>query len=359
MIDDNEMDLLMNMVPEKEEYEKVPRFDIAPLTETYDGEYDPSNITTHVPTFLREVDAVSDGGFPKGEISVVMGESGFGKTTFALNTATKQAQKNYKTLFLSMEMRNVRVIPRVLAMISNTEEYSWRLKNIAKLENFANKKEEGLKIIQKYLGDNLYLYDKKEPLENIIEILHWAHAEGFDIVYVDNWQLMTSNSIKGMDKTQLNEKMAENLREVVRTLNLSLVMLSQVTKGQNNKKENKTKFGEKIREDSGLVLSLYAPPEDEGPSNDVICYIHKNRYGKAGDEYTYVFHREKQRFDNYHYRVLPEYNQRDIPPTEELVIAGLDFNEFTTQINEYVANEEVIPAIDDNQWDVFKGEFDF
>lgn len=64
------------------------------------------------------LDAVSNGGWHPGELIVLAGEPGIGKTSLALNFASTAAQKGTKTLYLSTEMNSEQLIKNLISQAS-------------------------------------------------------------------------------------------------------------------------------------------------------------------------------------------------------------------------------------------------
>lgn len=93
--------------------------DISPLSQVLaradavaDGARSPDTIATGFPS----VDRVLGGGLRRGDLVVVGGDVGSGKSAFALAVAMRAAQTGLKVIFLSGEMSTDRLLERALAI---------------------------------------------------------------------------------------------------------------------------------------------------------------------------------------------------------------------------------------------------
>ncbi len=62
-----------------------------------------ASVEDTVPSRCESLDALLGGGFPAGEITVVYGEAGTGKTTLAIQTAIEAARRGSKVLFIDAD----------------------------------------------------------------------------------------------------------------------------------------------------------------------------------------------------------------------------------------------------------------
>ena len=93
--------------------------DISPLTKVLaradavaDGAQSPDTIATGFPS----LDRVLGGGMRRGDLVVLGGDVGSGKSAFALAVALRAAQQRHRAMFFSGEMSTERLLERVLAI---------------------------------------------------------------------------------------------------------------------------------------------------------------------------------------------------------------------------------------------------
>ena len=93
--------------------------DISPLSQVLaradavaDGAQSPDTIATGFPS----LDRMLGGGMRRGDLIVVGGDVGSGKSAFALAVALRAAQRRLRVIFLSGEMSTERLLERVLAI---------------------------------------------------------------------------------------------------------------------------------------------------------------------------------------------------------------------------------------------------
>ncbi len=67
------------------------------------------------------------GGYNEGDLIVIAGRPGMGKTAIALTLTKDFAKHNYKALFLSLEMSNDQLAKRYISLIGDIE--NWKIRN--------------------------------------------------------------------------------------------------------------------------------------------------------------------------------------------------------------------------------------
>ena len=93
--------------------------DISPLTKVLaraDAVADGAQSPDTVPTGFPSLDRMLGGGLRRGDLIVLGGDVGSGKSAFALAVALRVAQARHKAIFYSGEMSTERLLERVLAI---------------------------------------------------------------------------------------------------------------------------------------------------------------------------------------------------------------------------------------------------
>jgi|TARA_Y100000034_G_scaffold137035_1_gene219008 replicative DNA helicase len=95
-------------------------FDLSELLEsTYDSIVNPKVL---IPFGYKSLDRIA-GGMTRGEITVVGGRPGHGKTTFVINLVYKLLEGGYKVLMLNREMKNSEVMKKLTTLSSGSLSY--------------------------------------------------------------------------------------------------------------------------------------------------------------------------------------------------------------------------------------------
>lgn len=189
-------------------------------------------------THLNEFDRLIGGGLVKGQVILIGGEPGVGKSTLLLEIASRLSGEG-KTLYVSAEES-----PQQIRLRAN------RIKG-------AN-------------CDNIYVIDE-EKVENIFEIIQ---SENFKFIFIDSIQVMTSSAAEGTKGSVLSVRScADYLTQIAKALGVVVFIVGHVTKSG-------AIAGPKLLEhivDSVLYF------EGETTSNYRILRSMKNRFGPTGD----------------------------------------------------------------------------
>jgi ATP:corrinoid adenosyltransferase len=268
------------------------KFEFKSISDKFTDKYNKNNMTKSIPTGFKEYDEILEGGFKVSETNIIAADSGVGKTTTALNCAVRQARLGYKVLFLSLEMKEEKLYERILAILFEDKVWKWKLEFTGELDDdaFKKKQEAAKKAIDRELKGNLYIEDKKYTAKEIIEIIKEANNQGFDIIYCDNYQIITS----GMKHEQI-VSISEEIRETVRETNLAFVHLSQITMNGPDPAYAGIHNGHKLKHDCANLTVIYRKFEVLSKEEikdgvkpkmlpDIYFYIQKNRYGRNAVE---------------------------------------------------------------------------
>ncbi len=191
-----------------------------------------------IPTGLGEFDRLLGGGLVGGEVVLVGGAPGVGKSTLLLEVSASLSTKE-KTLYVSAEESPEQVSLR-----------AQRLKNSA--------------------SDNLYIVGE-DNLENIYE---YIKNEKFRFVVIDSIQVVYSNSYEG-SKGSISQirGCADYLTQIAKTLGVVIFVVGHITK-------EGAIAGPKLLEHIVDAVFYF---EGESLSNYRILRSSKNRFGSTGD----------------------------------------------------------------------------
>lgn len=255
-----------------------------------------------VPTGFSDLD-VKTTGFQAGDLVIIAGRPGMGKTSFALNMMRNAAiDSNKKIGFFSLEMANNQLAMRLLCAEARVDSNLVRSGTLPKSQYRNLSLAVGpLSKADIYLDDTaalsiLELRAKARRLKNDVNI---------DMIIVDYLQLMQGP--KGVESRQQEiATISRSMKALAKELDIPIVALSQLSRAVEQRTGSKRPQLSDLREsgaieqDADVVLFLFRPwvysreDEDEGKAEIIIA---KQRNGPTGIiEATYI--NRYTRFEN-------------------------------------------------------------
>jgi len=288
------------VLPEIEKVEKL----VASAGET--------GMLTGLPTGFHWLDQLTS-GLQSGELNVVAGRPGMGKTSFALNIAEHVSQnRKVPVLVFSMEMSAHALVRRLLCSHARVDSQSVRRGQV-----YA---EDRSKLLQAaaVLNDLPIWIDESSrltPLElraRSRRVLGEARAtEG--LIIVDYLQLMDFRgegfTARVENRQQEITAISRSLKAMAKELNVPVLVLSQLSRAPERRGEfSKPRLSDlresgAIEQDADVVIFIYRDPKDaaggDGDQEGVVTRINiaKQRNGPTGS-FPLYFNRPYTRFDH-------------------------------------------------------------
>ena len=128
------------------------------------------------------------GGLRPGEVTVVTGPTGIGKTTFLCDYAVDLWSQGVRTLFASFELAPVRIFKTMLHQFSGRP--LWRFENHPEVDKW----------VDRFIRTNVMLFLRNEHFEGrsadfiLQAIRHQTQAGGIQHIIIDNLQFMIAAS---------------------------------------------------------------------------------------------------------------------------------------------------------------------
>ncbi|MBE6686491.1 MAG: replicative DNA helicase [Ruminococcaceae bacterium] len=243
---------------------------------------------TTVPTGFSGVDRLLV-GMGKSDMVLIGARPGMGKTSFALNIATKAAQRFRKegsdkcVCIFSLEMSNEQLVQRVIsseAMIDSTNLRSGSLS-----------KEEWAKLADtsSILSDLNILVDDTTGMTITGMKAKLRREKNVGMVIIDYLQLMQSD--RKIDN-RVNEigDISRNLKIMAKEFNVPVICCAQLSRGPEGRTDKKPMLSDlrdsgAIEQDADIVMFLYREEyyDKEKNQNTAKVIIAKNRHGGTGD----------------------------------------------------------------------------
>ena len=255
-----------------------------------------------VPSGFSDLD-VKTTGFQNGDLIIIAGRPGMGKTSFALNMMRNAAiDSNKKIGFFSLEMANDQLAMRLLCAEARVDS------NLVRSGNLPKSQYKNLSLAVGPLSKaDIYLDDT--PALSILELRAKARRlkndVDADMIIVDYLQLMQGP--KGLENRQQEiATISRSMKALAKELDVPIVALSQLSRAVENRTGSKRPQLSDLREsgaieqDADVVIFLFRPwvysneDEDEGKAEIIIA---KQRNGPTGTvEATYI--NRYTRFEN-------------------------------------------------------------
>jgi replicative DNA helicase len=228
-------------------------------------------------------------GFKDGDLIIVAGRPGMGKTTWALNIATNNILKGKVVLIFSLEMTNEQLIKKIVSSESGLSMKSLLTGNLT-----ANEWDRFNAFEKTLSGSNLYVYDKSpitiETLVNKTKAIQ--SIKDIDLIVVDYLQLlMTSNKApSNSDSRAASMTYISNLlKGLAKDVGCPVISLSQLNRGVEARVDKRPVLSDlrdsgSIEQDADMVIMLYREEYYDSLNTGLAeVIVRKNRLGETGE----------------------------------------------------------------------------
>ncbi|HYQ48471.1 MAG TPA: replicative DNA helicase, partial [Thermodesulfovibrionales bacterium] len=254
--------------------------------------YDKKEAITGVPSGFKDMDELTT-GFQKGDLIIIGGRPGMGKTAFCLNISQHVgiAMKEPVAIF-SLEMAKEQLVMRMLCSEAKVDSNKVR-------KGFINKRDDWNKLTNAAgkLAESLIFIDDSSGL-SVLEMRAKARRlkqqHGLSLVIVDYLQLMRGRG-KFERREQEIAEISRSLKALAKELQVPVIALSQLNRGVETRGGNKNPTLADLREsgaieqDADVIIFLYRDVKDDMDSRGrVIVDIAKQRNGPT-DKITLTF----------------------------------------------------------------------
>ena len=237
-------------------------------------------------TGFSSLDRFLDGGLEYGNVDIIAGRTGMGKTSFGLNILCNVAKAGIPSMMVSIEMTGDMIMRKMISSRCKIPEgnimgNSMTEEELNKLAEFSinTAKDE----------HKLFVDDKSFNLFDVeTSIRQMVRKHGVKFVVVDYIQII---QVGGSDNRYLEIGAAVNkLKELAKRLNIHVMLLSQINRsveGRTSKRPALSDLSEsgKIEETASRVFLIYRDEyydPDTKDKNIAEISIAKNRVGQTG-----------------------------------------------------------------------------
>lgn len=254
-------------------------------------------VTHGVPTGFAEYDRMTL-GFNPTDLIIIAARPSMGKTAFALNAASNQAEpidsktgdyKNHVHIF-SLEMAEEQLVQRMVGTWGRIDAHRLRT-GMLNDDDWAK-----LTISMGHFGnlDNLDIYDNSVMTVPEIRAKVKAAQRQFPdrqhIVFIDYLQLLTYHGKPTNNKTVEVGEISKELKRTAKELNVPVVALSQLSRGVESRQDKRPIMSDiresgNIEQDADVITFLYRDDyyDRESENKNIIELITaKQRNGAVG-----------------------------------------------------------------------------
>ncbi|MCE2706200.1 MAG: replicative DNA helicase [Proteobacteria bacterium] len=244
---------------------------------------------TGIATHYYDLDKYTS-GLQRGELIIIAGRPGMGKTAFALNIAENVALKNkLPVVVFSLEMTGEQLVQRLLSSCSRVDQ------GLIKRGDLTHEDMDNL-----YLAvDDLRtapIHIAESPGINVIDLRARVRRlkdqiGDLGLIVIDYVQIMSSlREGRNSNRAQEVADISRSLKALALELNLPVILLSQLNRDVENRQDKRPNIADlresgALEQDADIILLLYRDDYYDSESKDkgiAEVNIAKNRSGSTG-----------------------------------------------------------------------------
>lgn len=177
-----------------------------------------------IPTGFTDLDK-EIGGLERGELVVIGGRPGMGKTSIALNIGTNAAKLGFSVLIVSVETSRDKLGLRMLSRQTNINSRKFRTGALD------NRERSRLIDAAGKLGElPVHMRDNEDNWENIKREIRRSARGGLDLVILDFLTLLDLPTGKNERRDLALGRVANEAKRLAQSLNLAFLLLSQLNR---------------------------------------------------------------------------------------------------------------------------------
>ena len=222
------------------------------------------------------------GGWNKGNLVIIAGRPGSGKTAIALSL-TVGAMSQAKVLFMSLEMSGEELSQRYISYFSQIENYKIRSGNLKTNEH------EHITNSLYQLENDFYVDDDTKTTINDIKAKAQLHKakHGLNVLIIDYLQLVRGTK---QNREQEIAEISRSLKIIAKDLGITVICLAQLNRNSEQRADKRPMLSDlresgSIEQDADIVMFPFRPQyyeqEQVDVENDAELIIAKNRHGST------------------------------------------------------------------------------
>lgn len=272
------------------------------LAEVLDEAMNPDRLDpgARIPTGFNDLDALLSGGYEPGDMVVVAGRPGMGKTTFVVNLLRRAIDLGEPVVFSSLEMRPVQIGELLVQACANTPVTVRRM-----LEGTDERAiEQYERAVARIREHPLQLCTAHTPASLMAVVDRHKNQHNTRVVVVDYLQLMQGGRTRYQSRQEEVADISRHLKLMAMTQKCVVLALAQLSRGVEARSCKRPQLSDlrdsgQIEQDADSILMLYREEyytNKEPGLADVI--VAKNRSGKTGTV-KLTYRADYRRFDDH------------------------------------------------------------
>lgn len=211
------------------------------------------------------------GGWPRGELSVVAGRPGMGKSAFATTALLRAGKARHGCLFFSLEMTAKQLGSRMLADVAYTRDRPIMYQDIFR-RDLKDMDRDRLRRAQEIMAAFPIRIEEQRGL-SIADIAarsrkiadeYERDGGALDVVFVDHMLLVKPSSRYHGNRVREVAEISDGLASLAKELNCAVVALCQLNRGVEGREEKRPMLSDlrdsgAIEEDASSVTFIYRP----------------------------------------------------------------------------------------------------
>ena len=248
-------------------------------------------------------------GLKEGQLIIVAGRPGIGKTVVATNLASNIAINSKKTVALfNLEMGAEQLINRMIASVGGIDQHKLQTGYFSESDwNKFTKATAELGNAKIYFDDtpSLSIGELKSKCRKLA-----SSEEGLDVIIIDYLQILTSNKNYQGNRQQEVADISRSLKQLALELKVPIIALAQlrrpieVKKGDQRPTMNELRESGQIEQDADIIVLLYR--EDyvdktkaiDNNTTIIEFNLEKNRNGVSGRKIELLYNKNLSRLLN-------------------------------------------------------------
>lgn len=219
---------------------------------------------TGIPTGLTDLDQRTLGAHP-GNLIVMAGRPGMGKTALAVTIARNKAKAKYRGIFFSLEMADDELAMRMLSdecYDTGKLEY-WQIRSGKYHERYFERIMEAGERLK-----NLPLKIEQQPALTVAQIgaraRQFKRRHGLDYLIIDHLGLIRASGRYAGNKVNETGEITGSLKALAKELGIPIYLLAQLNRGVEAREDKRPSLGDlrhsgDIEQDADTVIMLYRP----------------------------------------------------------------------------------------------------
>lgn len=219
-----------------------------------------TGVSAGIPIGFEEMDKRL-GGLLAGEITVIAGPAGVGKTTVVLSFVRRLMEQKIPTAFYSLEMTDENIIQTLIAMQSGLDRVNLARMVLSKPEWSAFVKASG--IVSQFPLQIIDDYPQLTPEQLRISLRAIMSRQPVQVVVIDGLWLM--HSAKQHEQRRLEVKaIVEELHRIARDFNIPILLIHQLNRAASDRSDKRPMLSDlsesiAVSQTVENVLGLYRP----------------------------------------------------------------------------------------------------